>query len=127
MAQGKKIGEFSLKAATTTFTPGPGNAISVQVNYDGSVTGEITGLHRGTFSTVVVPGAKSRTYTYCGITWPTTGEPVALNSQGTTENIDNTKRRVRGVNHFSDGRIAAVEAELDIAAGTLIGALYEWN
>jgi hypothetical protein len=60
------------------------------------------------------------------MTWPTTGEPVALSSQGTTENIDNTKRRLRGVNHFSDGRVAAVEAELDIAAGTLIGALYEW-
>jgi len=127
MAQGKKIGEFSLKATTTTFTPGPGNTIAVQVNYEGPVTGEIAGFHRGTFSTVVVLGAKSRTYTYCGITWPTTGEAVALSSQGTTENIDSTKRQVRGVNHFSDGRIAAVEAELDIAAGTLVGSLYEWN
>ena len=126
MAQGKKIGEFSLKSAPPTFTPGPGNAIAVQVNYEGPVTGEKAGLHRGTMSVVIVPGAKSRTYTYCGMTWPTNGEPVALNSQGTTENIDNHKRRLRGVNHFSDGSIAAVEAELDITAGTLIGALYEW-
>ena len=126
MAQGKKIGEFSLKSAPPTFTPGPGNTIAVQVNYEGPVTGEKAGLHRGTMSVVIVPGAKSRTYTYCGMTWPTTGDPVALNSQGTTENIDNHKRRLRGVNHFSDGSIAAVEAELDITAGTLIGALYEW-
>jgi hypothetical protein len=54
------------------------------------------------------------------------GDPVALSSQGTTENIGNHKRRLRGVNHFSDGSIAAVEAEIDITAGTLIGALYEW-
>ena len=77
-------------------------------------------------SVVIVPGAKSRTYTYCGMTWPTTGDPVAVSSQGTTENIDNHKRRLRGVNHLSDGSIAAVEAELDVTAGTLIGALYEW-
>ena len=126
MAQGKKIAEYSLKSTSTTFTPGPGNAIAVQVNYEGPVTGEIAGLHRGTMSVVIVPGAKSRTYSYCGMTWPTTGEPVALSSQGTTENIDNHKRRLRGVNHFSDGSIAATEAELDITAGTLIGALYEW-
>ena len=127
MAVGKKIGEFSLKMTSSTFTPGPGNSSAVQVNYEGPVTGEMAGLHRGTMSLVIVPGTKSRTYTYCGMTWPTNGDPVALSSQGTTENIDNTKRRLRGVNHFSDGRIAAVEAELDIAAGTLIGALYEWT
>ena len=126
MAQGKKIAEYSLKSTPPTFTPGPGNTIAVQVNFEGPVTGEIAGLHRGTMSVVIVPGAKSRTYSYCGMTWPTTGDPVALSSQGTTENIDNHKRRLRGVNHFSDGSIAAVEAELDITAGTLIGALYEW-
>jgi len=111
MAKGKKIGEFSLKATPPTFTPGPGNTIALQVNYEGPVTGEIAGLHRGTLSTVIVPGATSRTYTYCGMTWPTTGEPVALSSQGTTENIGDHKRQVRGINHFSDGRIAAVEGQ----------------
>ena len=126
MAVGKKIGEFSLKSAPPTFTPGPGNTIALQVNYEGPATGEQAGLHRGTLSTVIVLGAKSRTYTYCGMTWPTNGDPVAVSSQGTTENIGNHKRRLRGVNHFSDGSIAAVEAEIDITVGTLIGALYEW-
>ena len=49
MAQGKKIGEFSLKSASSTFTPGPGNTIAVQVNYEGSVTGEMAGPHKGRF------------------------------------------------------------------------------
>ena len=127
MAQGKKIGEFSLKSAPPTFTPGPGNTLAVQVNYEGSVTGEIAGLHRGTFSTVIVLGAKSRTYSYCGMTWPTNGDPVAINSQGTLENMANHKRRMRGVGHLSDGSIAAIEGEIDITAGTSTGALYEWS
>ena len=127
MAQGKKIGEFSLKMAPPTFTPGPGNTIAVQANFEGPVTGEMAGLHRGTLSVVAVPGAKSGTYTYCGMTLPTNGDPVALSSRGTVENIGNHKRRLRGVNHFSDGSIAAVEAEGDLTAGTLIGALYEWT
>jgi hypothetical protein len=125
MAQGKPIGEFSLKLASTTHTPGPGNTIAIQANFEGPVTGMMAGLHRGTLSAVIVPGAKSGTYTYCGVTYPTNGDPVALSSQGTVETIGNHKRRLRGVNHFSDGTIAAVEAEGDITAGTLIGTLYE--
>ena len=127
MAQGKKIGEFSLKSAPPTFTPGPGNTIALQANFEGPATGEKAGLHRGTLSAVIVPGAKSRTYTYCGMTYPNNGDPVAVSSQGTIEDIGNHKRRLRGVNHFSDGSIAAVEAELDVTAGTLIGALSEWT
>ena len=83
MAVGKKIGDFSLKMTSSTFTPGPGHSSAVQVNYEGPVTGEMAGLHRGTMSLVIVPGTKSRTYTYCGMTWPTNGDPVAINSQGT--------------------------------------------
>jgi hypothetical protein len=127
MAVGKKIGEFSLKMTSSTFTPGPGNSMALQVNYEGPVTGEIAGLHRGTMSVVIVPGTKSRTYTYCGMTWPTKGEPVAINSQGTLENMANHKRRVRGVGHLSDGSISAVEGEIDITEGTSTGALYEWS
>jgi len=127
MAVGRKIGEFSLKAAPPTFTPGPGNSMALQVNYEGPVTGQIAGLHRGTMSVVIVPGTKSRTYTYCGMTWPTKGDPVAINSQGTLENMADHKRRMRGVGHLSDGSITAVEGEIDITEGTSTGALYEWS
>jgi hypothetical protein len=127
MAQGRPIGEFSLKTTSTTFTPGAGNTIAIQANFEGTVTGELAGLHRGTLSAVIVPGAKSGTYTYCGVTYPSTGDPVAVSSQGTVEDSGNHRRRLRGANYFSDGRIAAVEAEGDITAGTLVGTLYEWT
>jgi len=127
MAQGKKIGEFSLKMTSRTFTPGPGTTIALQVNFEGPVTGEKAGFHSGTLSVGIVPGAKSVSYTYCGVTYLNNGDLVALSSQGTGENIGNHKRRLRGVNHFSDGSIAAVEAEGDLTAGTLNGTLYEWT
>ena len=125
MAQGKQLGEFKLTSTSTTFTPGPGAAITVQVNFEGPVTGEMAGQHRGTLVAVGVPGAKSGTYTYCGITLQGNGEVIGLSSQGTVENIGNHKRRLRGVNHFSNGLIATVEAEGDLMARTLTGKLYE--
>lgn len=125
MALGKQLGEFKLTATSTTFTPGPGAAITVQVNFEGKVTGESAGHHRGTLVAVGAPGAKSGTYTYCGVTLQDKGEVVGLSSQGTLENIGNHKRRLRGVNHFSNGLIATVEAEGDLMERTLIGKLYE--
>lgn len=125
MAQGKQLGEFKLTATSTTFTPGPGQALTVQVNFEGEVTGEAAGQHRGTLVVVGTPGARSGTYTYCGVTLQGKGEVVALSSQGTVEDIGNHKRRLRGMNHFSDGRVATVEAEGDLLARTLTGKLYE--
>ena len=127
MAQGKQIGAFTLKGDAFIYTPGPGQSFTVQVCFSGPVTGEVAGTHRGTMTVVTVPGAKAGTYTYCGVTYLPNGDVVGLTSQGTSENIGNNKRRLRGVNHFSDGRIAAVEAEGDVVEGTLTGKLFEWS
>lgn len=125
MAQGKQLGEFKLTSTSTTFTPGPGAALTVQVNFEGEARGEAGGQHRGTLVVVATPGAKSGTYTYCGVTLQSNGEVVSLSSQGTVEDIGNHKRRLRGVNHFSTGMVATVEAEGDLMARTLTGKLYE--
>ncbi|MBI3801496.1 MAG: hypothetical protein HY268_31560 [Deltaproteobacteria bacterium] len=127
MAQGKEIGAFTLKGDAFIYTPGPGQSVTVQVCYSGPVTGEVAGTHRGTMTVVIVPGAKVVTYTYCGVTYLPTGDAVGVTSQGTGENIGNNKRQLRGVNYFSDGRIAAVEAEGDLVEGTLTGKLFEWS
>jgi hypothetical protein len=50
-----------------------------------------------------------------------------LTSQGTVKNIENNKRRLCRVNHFSDDRIAAVEGEGNVIEGTLTGKLFEWS
>jgi hypothetical protein len=125
MAQGKQIGDFQLKATSITYTPGPGNALTAQVNVEGEVTGELAGKARGTLTVIGEPGAKSGTYSYCGVTLLGNGALNAVSSQGVVENMGNHKRRLRGVGRFSDGRLATVEAEGDLMAGTLNGNLYE--
>ena len=125
MAQGKQIGDFKLTVTTETFTPGPGAATTVQVNFEGEVTGENGGPHRGTLVAVNAPGAKIATYSYCGVTLLGNGEALGVTSQGTVEDIGNHKRRLRGVNNSSNGQIATVEGEGDLIARTLTGKLYE--
>lgn len=127
MAQGKQIGAFTLKGEAAFYTAGPGQSYTVQVSYSGPVTGEVAGMHRGTMTVATGVGTKVGTYTYCGVTYLPTGDVVSVTSQGTSDNIGNNKRQLRGVNHFSDGRIAAVEAEIDVIAGTLTGKLFEWS
>jgi len=125
MAQGKEIGKFSLKATSVTYAPGPGDSITAQANVEGEVSGENGGQARGTLTVVGVPGAASGTYSYCGITLMDRGAMISVTSQGTVENLGKHKRRLRGINRFSDDRIAAVEAEADLIARTLKGKLYE--
>ena len=127
MAQGKQIGAFTLKGEATFYTAGPSQSYTVQVSYSGPVTGEVAGMHRGTMTVATGVGTKVGTYTYCGVTYLPNGDVVSVTSQGTSDNIGNNKRQLRGVNHFSDGRIAAVEAEIDVIAGTLTGKLFEWS
>ncbi len=127
MALGKEIGGFSLKMEASNYSPGPGQNYTVQVSFSGPVTGELDGTHRGTLTVETAPGAKVGTYTYCGVTYRPNGDAVALTSRGITENIGNNKRRLRGVNHFSDDRIAAVEGEADVVEGTFTGKLFEWS
>ena len=39
MASGKAIGEFSLKAITATYSPGPAGSVLDQVNWEGTASG----------------------------------------------------------------------------------------
>ena len=66
MAAGKQIGEFSLKATTFTYTPGPGGSILAQGNFEGTATGFGAVLGTATF---VSAGTKSGTYSWCGATY----------------------------------------------------------
>ena len=125
MAQGKEIGSFDLTATSVTYTPGPENALTAVVNLEGEVKGEFGGQARGTLTVVGVPGADSGTYSYCGVTLMEKGAINAVSSQGTVENLGNHKRRLRGTNRFSDGRVAVVEGEADLVGRTLQGKIFE--
>jgi hypothetical protein len=125
MALGKQIGEYSFKAISTTYTPGPGSAITQQINFQGSATGDLAGVAQGTLTVVAEPGAKSGNWSWCGASYLDNGDIVGATAQGTWEPIGKHKWRLRGVAHFSDGRIAATEGEGDLQ--TLAGKLSEWS
>jgi hypothetical protein len=125
MAIGKQIGEYSFKATSTTYTPGPGSAITQQINYQGSATGQLTGVAQGTLTVVAEAGAKSGNWSWCGASYLDNGDIVGATAQGTWEPIGKHKWRLRGAANFSDGRVAATEGEADLQ--TLAGKLSEWS
>jgi len=69
MAQGKQTGDYLGRTTSTTLSPGPGTAITLQANVEGTAS-----LERGestyalTYSVEMEPEAKSGTYSQCGET-----------------------------------------------------------
>ena len=125
MALGKLMGEYSFKATSNTYTPGPGSAITQQINYRGTVTGQLTGVAEGTLTVVAEPSAKSGNWSWCGASYLDNGDIVGATAQGTWEPSGKHKWRLRGSASFSDGRITATEGEADLE--TLAGKLSEWS
>jgi|SRR5713101_5231446 len=124
MALGKQLGEFSFKATSFTFTPGPGNLVTVAINCEG--TAASFGAVLGTM-TAVGAGQKSGTWSWCGVSYPETGDSVTGNGQGTFEGVGTNKWRTRGFVHISDGRTLAAEGEMELASRSWSGKLYEWS
>ena len=81
MAAGKAIGEFSFKAVTITYSPGPAGSVLAQANWEGTVTG-----FGAVFSTATyVGGPKSGTFSSCGAAYLDNGDGLNAASQGTYE------------------------------------------
>ncbi len=125
MAIGKEIGSFSLKATSHTVTPGPGNSVILNVNMEGTQTGEIAGEVIGTLTTRIAPGEQSGTYTWCGWGALSSGENLTSEGQGTMEGSGTHKWRLLGTTLMSDGSTNVVEAEGDLATRTLSGKIFE--
>ncbi len=122
MASGKQTGEFSLKATTFTFTPGPAGSVLVQMNCEGSATG--FGVVLGTL-TAVSAGQKSGTWSWCSAAYLDNGDSVTGNGQGTFQSGGLNRWRTQGVVQISDGRMVGVEGELDLATRSWNGQLFE--
>ncbi len=127
MPVGKAIGEFSLKATTMTFVPGSDGTITVQANWEGSLSGAgIAGTILGT-ATFVGAGAKTGSYSWCGASYLPSGDSVTGTAQGSFESIGTHRWRTLGVNPLSDGRVVATEGELDLASRSWTGRVLEWT
>jgi len=122
MAAGKPIGEYSLKATTITLTPGPAGSVIVQANYEGTGTGFGTVL--GTLSAVSAD-QKSGTWSWCAVAYLDNGDSVTGNGQGTFQRDKLTHWQTQGSIQISDGRMIALEGEIDLATRTWKGQLFE--
>jgi len=60
MASRKAVGEFSFKAITVTYSPGPAGSVLAQVNWEGTATG-----FGAVFATATYVGGPS----YCPMLW----------------------------------------------------------
>ena len=128
MALGKQTGQYSGQLTSLTLGPGPGNALTIQANIEGTASGERgEGTYALTHHAVAEPGAKSGTWNEYGIVTMKDGTSLGFRAQGTWEEISSGKWRYRGTGQASDGSTFATEFEGDVATRTWAGKLYEWS
>jgi hypothetical protein len=123
MASGKAIGEFSFKAITATYSPGPGGSVLTQVNWEGTATG-----FGAVFGTVTYVGAeKGGTFSGCSAAYLDDGSSTTGMSQGTYESIGKHRWRTESFVQLNDGRRFRGEGEIDLAARSWKGTMFEMN
>ena len=113
--------EFSLKSITATIIPGPGGSQLSQVNSEG--TG--TGFGASFLTTTFVGGGKDGTFSLKWVSYLDTGDGLTGSGQGTYESIGKNRWRTVNVAEVSDGRRIRAEGEIDLAARSWKGTLFE--
>jgi hypothetical protein len=123
MASGKQSGEFSLKAITATYSPGPAGSVLSQVNWEGTATGFGAVFGTATY----VGGPKSGTFSYCAEAFLDNGDALTGIGQGTFESTGKHRWRTEGFIQISDGRRVATEGEMDLASRSWKGKISEMS
>ena len=117
---GKAIGEFSLKAITATYSPGPAGGVLNQVNWEGAATGFGAVFGTATFS----GGAKGGSYKCAGKRSWTTARAYG-GGPGTVESVGKHRWSTKGFMDLSDGRRIATEGQMDLASRSWKGTIFE--
>jgi hypothetical protein len=121
MASGKAIGEFSFKAVTATYTPGPAGGVLSHVNWEGTVTG-----FGAVFATNTYAGSsKGGTFSGCSAAYLENGDSLTGTSQGTFESVGKHRWRTESFVQLADGRRIRGEGEMDLAARSWKGKVFE--
>jgi hypothetical protein len=123
MASGKQLGEFSLKAITATYSPGPAGSVLSQVNWEGTATGFGAVFGTATY----VGGPKGGTFSYCAEAFLDNGDGLTGICQGTFESTSKHRWRTEGFIQISDGRRVATEGEMDLASRSWKGKISEMS
>jgi hypothetical protein len=118
---GKAIGEFSFKAITATYSPGPAGGVLNQVNWEGTATG-----FGAVFGTTTFAGSgKGGTYSWCAEAFLDDGGVVTAAGPFTYESVGKHRWSTKGYVEISDGRRFAVEGEVDLSSRSWKGTFSE--
>jgi len=120
MASGKKIGEYSLKSITSTLSPGPAGSVLSQVNWEGTATG-----FGALFGTATFVGGKSGTFSWCSTSFLDNGEGLTAIGRGTYESNGKNRWSTKGIVDISDGTRQSSEGQIDLAARSWKGTIFE--
>ncbi len=121
MASRKPAGDFSFKFTTLITSPGPGGSVLNQVAWEGTATG-----FGAVFTTTTYVGShKSGTFSECGSAFMDNGDGLDGIGQGTFESIGKNRWRTADFIQISDGRRLSKEGEIDLAARTWKGKVFE--
>ena len=117
----KASGEFSFKAITATYSPGPAGGVLSQVNWEGTVSGFGAAFGTATYS----GGPKGGSYSMCGQVFMDDGDVLTSIGKGTYEAVGKHRWRTRSVTEISDGRRTRSEGEIDLASRSCKGTFSE--
>ncbi len=123
MATGKALGEFSFKAITATYSPGPAGSVLSQVNWEGTVTGFGAVFGTATY----VGGPKNGTFGMCSAAYMDDGDGLSAIGQGTYESVGKHRWRTEGFTQISNGQRVRGEGEMDLAARSWKGTIFEMS
>ena len=118
---GKAIGEYSLKAITETYNPGPAGGVLNQVNWEGTASGFGVVFGTATFA----GGPKGGTFSWCAEAFLEDGDAVTAVGSGTFESAGKHRWRTKGYVDISDGRRHLSEGEIDLASRLWKGTIFE--
>jgi hypothetical protein len=123
MASGKAIGEFSLKAVTIKYSPGPAGSVLAETNWEGTATGFGAVFATATY----VGGPKNGTFSWCAAAYLDDGGELNGIGQGTYESSGKHRWRTENFVQVSDGRRVRGEGEMDLASRSWKGTLFEMS
>jgi hypothetical protein len=118
---GKAIGEFSMKAITSTYSPGPAGSLLNQVNWEGTATGFGTVFGTATYS----GGPKGGSFDWHAEAFLDNGDVMTGGGPGTFESVGKHRWRTKGYMDLSDGRRIMGEGEIDLASRSWKGTIHE--
>ena len=118
---GKAIGEFSFKAVTSTYTPGPAGSLLNHVNWEGNATGFGTVFGTATYS----GGPKGGSFSWHAEAFLDNGDVMTGSGPGTFESVGKHRWCTKGYMDLSDGRRIMGEGEIDLASRSWKGTIHE--